>query len=369
MAVSKATRITVTLMLTHQCNLNCVYCYEKNKSNGKIMSADVIKDIIRSSFDRYKKDFHEIVFDLMGGEPLLEFKTIKEIAEWAWGQNWPMPYLFYATTNGTLVHGEIKEWFSRNKEKIVLGLSYDGDSLSQDFNRSNSSSKVDLTYFAHTWPFQRYKMTISPESLSNLYNSVIYLHSCGIVGMFASFAYGVDWGDRHIDIFRQQLKMLVDYYLTNKDIIPVSLLSMNIPAIFADNGNVKYCGAGTGMIFYNYDGKPYPCHLLSPVNLDKNQLKAISGTDYCNGDDFAPSVCRSCVLYNICPSCSGMNYLYLGDFKKRFPFMCRAIKVQVAHNMIFQYHTIMSKHEHSKKDVKTLKAIKKLKELNLLSYV
>jgi uncharacterized protein len=364
--IHKLPRITVTLMLTHQCNLNCVYCYEKKKRSDQIMSVLTIKDIIRTSFGKYKDKFNEIVFDFMGGEPLLEYETIREVAEWVWSNQWSMPYLFYATTNGTLVHGEIKEWFSKYKDRIVLGLSYDGDSVSQDSNRSNSSAKVDFHFFAETWHFQKFKMTISPESLCSLYNAISYLHSHGVDGMFANLAYGVEWNQQHLIIFREQLRLLVEYYLKNPEVKPVSLLSMNLTAIFAENHNNKYCGAGTGMVFHDYNGKEYPCHLLSPINLDGTYLKEIQKTDYCDGEAFSPSECKRCLLQNICPSCCGMNYLYLGSFKQRFPFMCQIIKVQIAQNMIYQYHTIIKKQEYSENDLIIIKAIKKLKKLKLL---
>ena len=65
-------------MLTHQCNLKCVYCYEKNKDSKRVMTIDTMKEIITNSFDAYKDKYDEIVFDFMGGEPILEFEnTIK----------------------------------------------------------------------------------------------------------------------------------------------------------------------------------------------------------------------------------------------------------------------------------------------------
>ena len=41
------------------------------------------------------------------------------------------------------------------------------------------------------------------------------------------------------------------------------------------------------MAFYDFDGKSYPCHLLSPVNLGQEELAQINSVDYCNADDFA----------------------------------------------------------------------------------
>lgn len=359
-------RITVTLMLTHRCNLNCIYCYEKNKSSNKVMTIDVMKQIVSSSFEKYKNNFDEIVFDFMGGEPLLEFDAIKELAEWTWNQKWDMPYLFYATTNGTLLDDKKKDWFIKYKERFVLGLSYDGNPHMQDTNRTKSSTSIDLNFFKNTWPFQSIKMTISPETISSLAEGIIYLHEQGINGTFANLAFGVSWEEKHLAEYNKQLKQLVSFYSENNGIQRVSLLNIHLPSIFYPQSNRKYCGAGVGMVFHDFDGKSYPCHLLSPVNLQQKELDQIKNIDYCNADDFAPQECKNCILFNLCPSCCGMNYLYLKSFQKRFPFMCRAIKNQIAANMLLQYKLLINKKNLTIEDKEILESIRKLKQFKIL---
>ncbi len=355
-------RITITLMLTHQCNLNCVYCYEKNKDTQRVMTIDTMKSIVTSSFAKYKDSFKEIVFDFMGGEPMLEFETIRQLAEWTWEQQWPMPYLFYATTNGTLLTDEMKDWLRQYKERFVLGLSYDGNPLVQDQNRSYSSNRIDIGFFTRTWPFQSIKMTISPFSISYLYDSIKYLNQIGVKKIFANLAYGVEWRTEHLNIYQRQLSQLVSYYNEHPEIERVSLLNINLLAIFHKNSGNKYCGAGSGMVFHDFDGHAFPCHLLSPVNLDLDALNDIKDTDYCDGDAFAPDECKSCKLFNICPSCCGMNYLYMKSFKSRFPFMCQAIKIQTAQNMMLQYNLLKCKNAYTENDKLILGAINNLKQ-------
>lgn len=359
-------RITVTLMTTHKCNLNCVYCYEKHKTQDKVMDLNMMKSIVEHSFDKYKDLTREIVFDFMGGEPLLEFGKIKALAEWAWSKSWPLPYLFYATTNGTLLSDEKKEWFSRYKDRFVLGLSYDGAPEAQDVNRSMSSQNIDIAFFKNTWPFQSFKMTVSPQTLGRLSEGIKYLHSVGVDAIAANLAYGIEWNSDHMKEYNAQLKDLADYYIKNPDSKRVSLLDMNIMAIFMPKTQRKYCGAGYGMVFHDFDGKAYPCHLLSPVNLDLKSLESISDKDYCNGHDFAPDECKRCLLYNICPSCCGMNYLYLGSFDKRFPYMCKAVKIQLANNMRMQYEIIKKKEKFSEEDLYLLGAIKQLNKYKII---
>ncbi|MBF0235602.1 MAG: 4Fe-4S cluster-binding domain-containing protein [Desulfamplus sp.] len=74
-AVSNKRR-TVVLTLTHKCNLNCIYCYEKHDSFS-IGFENIIRIIDHEFFS--KNDSDEIEFDFFGGEPFLEFELIKKL--------------------------------------------------------------------------------------------------------------------------------------------------------------------------------------------------------------------------------------------------------------------------------------------------
>jgi len=65
-------RRTCSLIITHQCNLKCTYCYELFKSKMS-MSFDLAKAILLNEFERLgaSEEFDEIVIDFMGGEPMI----------------------------------------------------------------------------------------------------------------------------------------------------------------------------------------------------------------------------------------------------------------------------------------------------------
>ena len=68
----------VAMILTHACNLNCVYCFEKHKSNKK-MSFDTACSIVRQEMEdlRFHPETDYIKFDLFGGEHLFEFVLLR----------------------------------------------------------------------------------------------------------------------------------------------------------------------------------------------------------------------------------------------------------------------------------------------------
>jgi radical SAM protein with 4Fe4S-binding SPASM domain len=291
------------------------------------MPIETAKRVITEHFSK-KDSFEEIEFDFMGGEPLLEFNAIKEIAEWLWSENSKLPYILFATTNGTLLSEKIKDWFTLHRDKIVLGLSYDGNPVMQDGNRSNSALNIDLSFFINTWTEQPVKMTISPNSIHELSEGVIYLHNQGVKNIYANLALGIRWGQDNLKIYANQLLKLKDYYIANPDIQPCSLFDIDLRFILMKKNTQKYCGAGTGTFFVDYDGLEYPCHLFSPM-IDKRYTNTMfADIDFSNADLFSTELCKECLLYNICPTCCGMNYLMTGTLNKRSAFMCEAFKIQ-----------------------------------------
>lgn len=343
-------RRTVVLLLTYQCNLKCSYCYLLEKKH-KTMSIEIAKEVITKSF--YKKfysDKDEIQIDFMGGEPLLEFDKIKDIAEWMWSKEWPKPYILFATTNGTLLNKEMKDWFKKNNDRIVLGLSFDGTGSMQNENRSDSSEKIDISYFINTWPHQPVKMTISRETLPDLANGIIHLHHEGFQDIHANLAYGVTWKKSDLTHYKDQLNHLVDFYLDNKNIKRSSLLNLDITKILYPHRKEKYCGAGTGMSLYDFNGKEYPCHLFSPLVLNTSEIERLNDIDFNDTAFFENKMCNLCRLFNICPTCYGMNLKHLRHVSERDIFHCKAFIEQFLANCRLQSKILDSRTEFTKED-------------------
>ena len=152
-------RKTLSLMLTHDCNLACVYCYEKVKS-GRQISLETAKQAIAKSFSLCPSG-EELEISFHGGEPFLAFDLLRNICEWVWSQAWPVPYICFTTTNGTLVHGNIRDWVACNRKRLHLGLSLDGTREMHNLNRSGSFDLIDIDFFLANWPDQPLKMTVS----------------------------------------------------------------------------------------------------------------------------------------------------------------------------------------------------------------
>lgn len=323
-------RFSPTICLTYNCNLNCVYCYQKHDPNMN-MSFDTAKTCIDWIFNNVPLDMNGVEIGFIGGEPLLEFELIKQIVDYTLTKN-NDNYIFYATTNGTILTPKMKEWFYNHKESFVLGLSLDGDPDTHNANRSNSFWDIDIDFFINTWPEQGVKMTLTEHSLHNLANNIKFIHSLGFknidgVNLFEGF---FDWKkEEYIKIIASQLEELVLFYTENDHLKINQMLDRKIELCEEQNREPKkWCGIGTGAIFFDIDGTRRPCPFCTPMTFDSETVDFISKYDYNKIDEFIDDKCfNDCYIYPICPYCAGANYLTQKTFKIRDKSKCRIQKL------------------------------------------
>ena len=330
---------TIMLLITYSCNLRCSYCYEP-KIHKFHMDANQAKRLIVHQIENLDDDYDSVEIQFMGGEPLLEFPLIREISEWLWTAPLDKKLLvLFAPTNGTLLTQEMKEWFTQNKERINLGLSFDGDMAMQNINRSSSYSRVDLDYFVRTWPNQSVKMTISPNTIDSLSKGVRFLHEKGFKYISTDLAMGpsVPWTGEALNKLRVQLENLEEYYIQHPDLIPFSMLRIDVTAVLATTiGPVKTCSCGENLVCVDWTGDTYACHLFSPVSIPRDQAKISNEIyDFSNHAQFNNSICSRCMLNTLCNHCYGMNYLCTGQVSTPSAFHCKAFKLLFTANCRF----------------------------------
>ena len=334
----------VMLTITEKCNLNCVYCFENNKSDA-VMSFDTAKSIIDK--EMHSDDgYDNVLFDFMGGEPFLAFETIKKICEYVWENTWPKGYSFFASTNGTLVHNNIKDWLEENKDRFVCGVSLDGVPEIQNKNRSGSDSLIEKDFFVRTWPNQEAKMTIYPANLSNLAENVIYLHELGFK-VTSNLAYGPDWGASGIkDILTEQLQKLIEYYDCHNDTKPTTLVNMEIRSVaYAKEELIKWCGMGNQMVAYDINGVMFPCHFFQEMNIGSYQYSVDEGKDFSHIQDELDKECKACILRNCCPTCYAYNYVSTGKYGFKDKNMCQLKKIMAAATSKLEFNRVNREYE------------------------
>ena len=369
MTDKKSNNREIYITTNHTCNLSCVYCYEQDKSNEETFDLERAKQTLLSVLSEKTENGTTINFH--GGEPFLSFNKIRELCEWAWNQSFPEPFLFFAESNGTLIHGEMKDWLLANKDKFIVGLSLDGTREMHNINRCNSYDNIDIDFFFKTWPEQGVKMTISPKTIASLANGIIDLHMKGCEYISANLAEMMDWSSpEYLDVYRRELAKLADFYLQNPDVEKCSLFDVYFPALL--NTEVqKWCGAGTNMEVIDIDGRKYPCHLFFDWVCGKEKSEKSHSIDFSDPDKYISSHCRECKLLQICPTCYGSNYIARGDIALRDLSMCELHKVRFAEVAKYEYARIVEdktpldnySNEEKFERLRTLEAIEKIADV------
>lgn len=360
------------LCLTHRCNLNCVYCFENKDGNHELSFETACQCVDKIIQEHCLKLNRALNLNFFGGEPLLRFDLIKEIYNYVQIHYPACDISFFASTNGTLLTDEMKEWFSERKEKFCLGLSLDGDKDTQNYNRSNSFEKIDIKYFAETWPQQYFKLTMSEYSVKNYAHDVKYIHSFGVGINGGDVCVGeYSWDNEQLYyIFAKQLLELVDYYETN-DHVKNNLFEIDIAACTQPRVDRKCCGCGTSLSYYEVDGQKYPCTFIAPMGFSVTDLRAILSVDFNEPSNFTDKECKNtCYLYNVCRTCAAENYMLhkrFDTYNKRNCGLKKIIAIAVAElqaRKIARNPQIYDK----VKVYYTIEAIKKIKELYLPEY-
>lgn len=329
---------TITLVLTESCNLSCSYCYEKNKSMNH-MSIETAYNILDSELSDCDS-YDAVYIDLFGGEPFLRFSVLREIVAYVSGFHLGNVH-FVTSTNGTLIHGEIADWLKDHKDIIDVGLSIDGTKAMQNVNRSNSFSEIDLEFFSEHFGYHPVKMTISPDTLPNLAEGVLFLHGLGFK-VNCNLAFGVDWSNPvYKEVLSRELMTLIDYYINNDEVEPCSMLNGEIKHLGYERDepySMKWCGTSTNMHTYDVQGRKYHCQYFLPNSIGEAKALESKGISFQQKIDLdlLDEKCRDCLIREACPSCYGANYAVYGDVYHKDEAMCELTKIVLKARAFFR---------------------------------
>jgi uncharacterized protein len=126
--VKKRTTVVKALCLhiAHDCNLSCKYCFASEgeyHGDRALMSFEVGKKaldyLLKNSGSR-----KNLEVDFFGGEPLMNFKVVKDLV--AYGRSkeeeYNKKFRFTLTTNGVLLNDDVIEFCNKEISNVVLSL-------------------------------------------------------------------------------------------------------------------------------------------------------------------------------------------------------------------------------------------------------
>ncbi len=137
---------SITIIVTNKCNMSCIYCYGKydRPKKTETIGIDDLKKIIVLYSDG-QKSFHLSFF---GGEPLVEFRKIKQCVEFCENlkENTKTDFHYSIVTNGTLINDSVCQLL--HSYRFSVTISFDGMPTIQNkqralINGKNSFNKVN----------------------------------------------------------------------------------------------------------------------------------------------------------------------------------------------------------------------------------
>jgi uncharacterized protein len=353
--VERKKRLTLTLLTTDRCNLNCSYCYERSSERKKgNMKFSTAKDAISYYMER-DDGLETVSIEFFGGEPLLAFGLIKKTVEWFLSRKWKKKAYFSLITNGTILTKEMREWLPRYSKTITVAFTVDGCKEAHDLNRCQSYDlvKKNIPFFIKYWPQQPTKFSVNEKTIPYIAKSVIHLENMKI-----NFNGGIVlediWGDGRkkkllLEKFEEQLTILVDFYKNRPELYPspplfpiipdyLGMPDSNADRLKKEQEIVRFCGAGFEMITIDVNGKRYPCHRFLPLCAGKPIPKMPVNRQI----RWKPETCEKCKLISSCPTCAGFNYQINGDTSIRSTFHCEAYKLSLQASCKFEAIRLMN---------------------------
>lgn len=368
----------ISFPTTHSCNLRCKYCFAEHGTNYKgvrrNLTKKMVKDVLEFVYFDFFKDFERIRLDFVsGGEPLLNFQTIKDTVEISneLYEKTKKTLEIFLCTNGTINSSEIWEYI--NMHNINLGISLDGSQSTHDAVRvyeDGSGSYSDAVksikhiigssgYSSHTKSI--WGLCVITGKTKSLISSLLHNKKLGIKSMQMKLArldkkneFAIT--EESIDELLSMYKELTEYFVEaakKHDYADLSMV-LNENDYFGKllyhilyGGRVKRCYAGDRKLSFDANGNIYPCDsfvgneefILGNIyeGIDENARKK-----FVEGTIWKREKCRNCWARYICAGdCFHNSYLVNKNIYEPDAMFC-TINRRLVEYALYLYHVIKS---------------------------
>ena len=355
----------VTFIVTEDCQLSCKYCYLVGKNKARKMDFEVARAaadyLLR---ERALFNSKSIVFDFIGGEPLIEIELIDRICDYLklrmfeLDHPWFDSYRFSFSTNGLLYgKSKVQRFIAKNRSHLSIGISVDGTKRKHDSQRvfPNGRGSYDrvvrnIPLWLRQFPNASTKATVSHDDLPFIKESVAHLFGLGIKNVAINVVFEDVWQEGDEALFEDQLMQLADYIIDNglyHDRVCTFFTKGIGEPVDPDNDN-NWCGAGR-MLSVDGDGNFYPCNRFTGFSLQNKPARTIgncyTGIDRNRLRPFlaltrktqSSDECLACDVASGCAWCSGNNYDAADEATifRRATFICKMHKARVRANRYY----------------------------------
>lgn len=338
------------LNIAHDCQLRCKYCFASTGDFGKgrkLMSLETGKHAIDFLLEN-SGDRPNLELDFFGGEPLMNFKVVKQIVEYARSREkeYNKKFRFTITTNGLLLDDEKINFINKEMSNVVLSI--DGRKEINDYFRvlPNGQGCYDMI-------MPKYKKLVEGRGDKEYYvrgtftnrnkdfsNDVFALYEAGfdqisvepVVGDSDEYALTMNdlpeifkeyerLADRIIENEKNGKKFNFFHFMIDLDQGPCAIKRL------------RGCGCGNDYVAITPDGDIFPCHQFVGIdeykmgNIDEGTFNQKMKADFAQAHVYSKPECRECWAKFYCSGgCNANNYQYMGDIRKAHKISCELEK-------------------------------------------
>jgi uncharacterized protein len=354
--------VSVTLNVVSSCNLDCIYCWNKGGTYGRVkkekrMNAATAQAAV-DLMVKHSSGIEELLVDFYGGEPLLNFEALRSTMDYCKELEGTADkrFTYKVTTNGVGLTKDMVEYF--NTIGISLGISIDGAKKVHNRNRPfpdgrgsyqtilNNLELLSGTNNIHVSA----RATLLPPDL-DMVKATKSLFKLGFYDTEVEFAsepcesfnpdgyYNYTNGDteRMKKEYLKFAKFYVKYTLYKEEAIDVGI-SNNLTRVLHQTHRFAPCGAGNSFLCVTEEGDLYPCmgfigmadFKLGTVfeGFDLERLKTFR--HQMRSVIFEAEECRDCWARNICAgNCPANNQQHNKKIFEPYERGCDWLKFQL----------------------------------------
>lgn len=343
------------LNMTHDCNLRCEYCFASQGTyNGEkaFLSFETGKKafdyLVKSSGNR-----RNLEVDFFGGEPLMNFDTIKKLVDYGRSleKEYNKHFRFTVTTNGVLLNEEKINYINENMDNVVLSI--DGRKETNDRMRKTINGKGSYDLIIDNYKKFIVKRGNKDYFVRGTYTSnnldfcedIIHMRESGfdkisVEPVVAKPDEKYALKEEHVEILKKEYEKLAEYFIqsNNDKNKRFQFFHFNIEL---DGGPCIYkrsigCGAGTEYVAVTPAGELYPCHQFIGTeefiigNVDEGITNQVVVDKFKNVSVNDKPVCRNCWAKYFCSGgCHANAYNFNKDFSIPYDVGCELEKKRV----------------------------------------
>ncbi|MEZ6187453.1 MAG: radical SAM protein [Planctomycetota bacterium] len=288
----------LTLVLTHQCDLACRYCYAGEKRAKTLPWTIGVQAIDRALAELEPEG--TLSLGLFGGEPLLAWPLGRALVDYAreragaWGQR----IALHVTTNGSRLDARVLDELLEREAQ--LALSVDGLPEVHDAWRprrgggpSSASALAALDLLVARGVDARVITVVRPETVEHLAAGVRFLHARGARRFVPSLDYGAPWRPEDAPALTQAIAELRELWVERYPALEIGWLETKAVLLARPDLQAVTCCEDHSAVAPS--GRRYPCERL--VGDDRGALPTCSG-----GRGELPEACQRCPIRRLCSS-------------------------------------------------------------------